>query len=264
MRHGNGAWNQARSFKDRLVSEVPGAYTQAFSFRDHMEDDLESNEEVEALREGVGHRKEFCLYIIRQESPPGRTEKMTEGSVDSFPCDLHANDRVEKGQGSTESVNGSVKEEATESTYGPWVVVTRRRQETRIQRNGDEEEDVTIMDINGPLLDKSLQQLVKVPIGGALKVAKVSPNNMGLEKDANWDRLEKDKGALKTNTKNSVKGKKALARARVVQSGSSGAVRLAEEKMLPSSQGRDGDQTLQDSQFILLTSEPWPKTGFQF
>ena len=39
MRHGNGAWNQIGSFKDRLIGEVPGAYTQAFSFGDHMDDD---------------------------------------------------------------------------------------------------------------------------------------------------------------------------------------------------------------------------------
>jgi len=53
LRHGNGALNQAVSLKDRLVDEVPGAYTQAFSFGDLMEDDLESDDEVEALREGL-------------------------------------------------------------------------------------------------------------------------------------------------------------------------------------------------------------------
>ena len=53
MRHGNGAWNQTGSFKDRLIGEVLGAYTQAFSFGDHMDDDLVSDEEVENLREGL-------------------------------------------------------------------------------------------------------------------------------------------------------------------------------------------------------------------
>ena len=52
MRHGNGAWNQ-RTFKDRLIGEIPGAYTQAFSFGDHMDDELVSDEEVENLREGL-------------------------------------------------------------------------------------------------------------------------------------------------------------------------------------------------------------------
>jgi len=84
----------------------------------------------------VGHRKDICLYTIHQESPPRRVEKMTEGSVDSSPCDLHASDRVEKGQGSNESVNVSVNEEATKGTYDSWVVVTHRRNGTRNQRNG--------------------------------------------------------------------------------------------------------------------------------
>ena len=41
------------TFKDRLMGEVPGAYTQAFSFEDLMKDDIESDDEVEALREGL-------------------------------------------------------------------------------------------------------------------------------------------------------------------------------------------------------------------
>ena len=49
----NGSWNQTGTFKDRLVGEMPGAYTQAFSFEDVMEDDIESDDEVETLREGL-------------------------------------------------------------------------------------------------------------------------------------------------------------------------------------------------------------------
>ena len=45
----------------------------------------------------MGHRKEFCPNTIRQEFSPERAKKMTEGSVDSFPCDVHANDRVDIG-----------------------------------------------------------------------------------------------------------------------------------------------------------------------
>ena len=41
------------TFKDRLVGEVPGAYTWAFSFEDFMVDDIESDDEVEALQEGL-------------------------------------------------------------------------------------------------------------------------------------------------------------------------------------------------------------------
>ena len=35
----------------------------------------------------MGHRKEFCPYTIWQEFSPKRAEKMTEGSVDFFPCE---------------------------------------------------------------------------------------------------------------------------------------------------------------------------------
>ena len=64
---------------------------------------------------------------------------------------------------------------------------------------------VPTRELNGPLLEKSIQWLVK---DGAFKVAEVSPNNMGLVKD--------DKGVQKTNTKSLVKGKKALTHARPV------------------------------------------------
>ena len=53
MRRGNDAWNQTGSFKDKLIGEVPRAYTQAFNFGDHMDDNLVSNEEVENICEGL-------------------------------------------------------------------------------------------------------------------------------------------------------------------------------------------------------------------
>lgn len=56
-KNGIGGWNQVVSFKDKLVGEVPGAYTQAFNFGDVMEDELESDDEVEALREGLAAMK---------------------------------------------------------------------------------------------------------------------------------------------------------------------------------------------------------------
>ena len=46
-------WSQATSFKDKVVGEIPGAYTQAFNFEDLMKDDEESDDEVETLREGL-------------------------------------------------------------------------------------------------------------------------------------------------------------------------------------------------------------------
>ena len=54
------------SFKDKLVGEIPGAYTQAFNFTESMDDDVESEDEVETLRQGlveVKFTKEFKQQI---------------------------------------------------------------------------------------------------------------------------------------------------------------------------------------------------------
>ena len=42
-----------KSFKDKLVGEIPGAYAQAFDITDQMEDDADLDDEVAGLREGL-------------------------------------------------------------------------------------------------------------------------------------------------------------------------------------------------------------------
>ncbi|KAL0002179.1 hypothetical protein SO802_015960 [Lithocarpus litseifolius] len=50
----NNIWDlQNKSFKEKLVGEIPGAYAQAFDFYDLLEDDVESDDEVTGLREGL-------------------------------------------------------------------------------------------------------------------------------------------------------------------------------------------------------------------
>lgn len=64
--NGYGQWNRMDSFKDKLVGEIPSAYMQAFSFGDPMKDGEDSDEEVEALREGlvaVKFSKDFKQHI---------------------------------------------------------------------------------------------------------------------------------------------------------------------------------------------------------
>nr|POE57017.1 hypothetical protein CFP56_02045 [Quercus suber] len=344
-------WNQTGTFKDRLVGEVPGAYTQAFSFEHSMEDDIESDEEVETLREGlvavefskdlknemrspwtralivkvygrsmgfnfihnkllsmwkparrldclglgqgffltrlslkedyenilrkgpwfigehflsirlwepnfrpatanvssvavrirlnelpieVGHRKDWCPYIIRQESSIERTEVRTEGSVPSSPCEMHAPDKVQKVQGSNESVSGIANEEATDGTYGPWVVVTRRRNGTR--------------NLNGGA--SMVQRIMKAPNAWVPKGGEGSPNSMGVEKGSGRTGLGNEKHHLKPNSCASVKGKKSLARARTLQYNSFGSTKVAKGKVLSlthhakdrSAQSDDGGQ----------------------
>ena len=52
-RNDGNVWSRTTSFKDKLVGEIPGAFTQAFSFGNLMEDDVDSDEEVEGLRAGL-------------------------------------------------------------------------------------------------------------------------------------------------------------------------------------------------------------------
>ena len=50
----NNAWvSPSKSFKEKLIGEIPGAYAQAFVFNDQMEDDVESDDKVTGLREGL-------------------------------------------------------------------------------------------------------------------------------------------------------------------------------------------------------------------
>uniref|UniRef100_A0A7N2KN43 CCHC-type domain-containing protein n=1 Tax=Quercus lobata TaxID=97700 RepID=A0A7N2KN43_QUELO len=51
--HGYSPWNRATSFKEKLIGEILGAFTQAFNFGELMEDDVESDDEVEDLRQGL-------------------------------------------------------------------------------------------------------------------------------------------------------------------------------------------------------------------
>lgn len=66
--HAGGAGSHSTLFKEKLMGEIPGAYTQAFNFDDFMDNDGESDEEVESLRQGiiaVKFNKDFKQRIRR-------------------------------------------------------------------------------------------------------------------------------------------------------------------------------------------------------
>lgn len=54
---GNSIWHGSLpdklSFRDKLMGEIPGAYSQAFAFSDNMDAESESDEETEDIREGL-------------------------------------------------------------------------------------------------------------------------------------------------------------------------------------------------------------------
>ena len=51
---GQSSWGaEKKTFKEKLVGEIPGAYAKAFDFSDLMGMEVDSDEEVEELHEGL-------------------------------------------------------------------------------------------------------------------------------------------------------------------------------------------------------------------
>ena len=64
------AWGSPKkSFKDKLVGEIPGAFAKAFDFIDLMEDEIESDDEMLELREGLTAVKLSRETKLRIRSP---------------------------------------------------------------------------------------------------------------------------------------------------------------------------------------------------
>ena len=53
QRHQDVWGSPKASFREKLVGEIPGAFVKAFDFMDLMDDDVESNDEVTDLQEGL-------------------------------------------------------------------------------------------------------------------------------------------------------------------------------------------------------------------
>lgn len=49
----NGSKGGARSYKDKLIGEIPGAYEQAFGFKSIMDEGVESDDETTDLNAGI-------------------------------------------------------------------------------------------------------------------------------------------------------------------------------------------------------------------
>ena len=190
----------------------------------------------------VGHQKNHCPYTIRPKVSVERTETTPEGSVPSSPCKEHVPDKAKKGQGSKESVNESEIEESSEGTYGPWIVVARKRNGTRNQAAGrspmeqlreqswrgpmtsgsgmtkdvgsfqpnlnagkdGKRKTTASKDINGPALANSLQRVGKTTNSWAKKGAVVSPDSIGVENNVDRTGLGKEMQTLKPKQSDSL------------------------------------------------------------
>nr|POE91257.1 hypothetical protein CFP56_34579 [Quercus suber] len=147
----------------------------------------------------VGHRKEVCLYTIRNPKSPekGVNDEHEKQPVNSHAT--HATDSTNSGSGMSNG-NGADKDN---DLYGPWMIVTHRKIGRRRSRNA------TVME--GPT-DLGMKT-------ASHEIDQVGPSFVGFTAN----QLEAS-GTIKmesnTNTSPSVRGKKGLARNRASSSNS--------------------------------------------
>ena len=87
----------------------------------------------------MGHKQEICPYIVRHDMPWRTAENPVEGELAERAersCDECVTEKDKVGEGTTASAPGSGHEEAVDRGYGPWVVVTRKKNGTRNLRSG--------------------------------------------------------------------------------------------------------------------------------
>nr|POE45676.1 uncharacterized protein CFP56_05566 [Quercus suber] len=271
----------------------------------------------------MGHRKEVCPYTIRQDTPL-REGSMADASENGGrSCEERGMSTEMTGEGPSGSVHESGQECAQEGTYGPWVVVGRKKSGTKFQRHGAapsvlenrekyETRDDTSNETrtnkgvgrsvvsHGPIREAKRKIYQPRPIEGA-QVANIIQNIREVKTHQNQPAVDPSPRALdvasvsfgagydlannKPNQKGSVKGKKALARARAAQDSRLGAVEG--ERYISSSadqvdkrfgQGADerasrgGDRKLErdegsapsSSLDLQSTNTPRPELGFKF
>ena len=222
-------------------------------------------------------------------------------------------DVVQKGQGSNESVNGSGNEERTEGTYGPWIVVARKRNGTKnriagrspmeqmrdqawrgpalsrneiantvgeVQPSHNNGKDAKrkispSKEISGPKLASSLQRVSRISESWAKVDAGQSLDNVRVEKQvdrAGPGNVEHGFKPIRSESlpKESVKGKKALARAKAITNypGTSRAAKGFLFSQNQFNQGRstqrsDGGQDKQIASDIRFTATACPEMAVQ-
>nr|XP_023896798.1 uncharacterized protein LOC112008697 [Quercus suber] len=87
----------------------------------------------------MGHRKEGCPFMVRSNPVPRGAEGMNgRGAEGRSPRsrEEHATTRTTAGEGPSSIVHGSAYEKAQEGPYGPWIVVTHKRNVTKHQKCG--------------------------------------------------------------------------------------------------------------------------------
>ena len=87
----------------------------------------------------IGHRKEQCPHIIRQEPSVLEAGEKKGGDMAAKSCSSHAPDTSSSGVGTSSGVVNTEQcaeqDEVREGVYGSWVVVTRRKNGTKQLRS---------------------------------------------------------------------------------------------------------------------------------
>ena len=83
----------------------------------------------------MGHKREACPYVIRPVSPCEEAEKGGAGDRGASTHVVHDADSAEINLG-PHGKDNAVREDMHKGSYGPWVVVARRKKETKFQRSG--------------------------------------------------------------------------------------------------------------------------------
>ena len=83
----------------------------------------------------IGHSKEQCPHIIRQEPPVSEAGEKKSGDTAAKSCSAHDSDIARSGVGTSSDVASTEQcaeqDVVHEGVYWPWVVVTRRKNGTK-------------------------------------------------------------------------------------------------------------------------------------
>ena len=101
----------------------------------------------------MGHRKEGCPYMV-WPNPTLREVEVVNGrdvgAQSPRSREKHAIAMTDAGEGPSSFVHGSAHEEDQKGLYGPWIVVTHKRNVTKNQKSGGA---LTVLD-NGRLREE--------------------------------------------------------------------------------------------------------------
>ncbi|KAF3968250.1 hypothetical protein CMV_007836 [Castanea mollissima] len=96
----------------------------------------------------MGHRRETCPYVVRPVPPCEEAEMGGTGERGASSQAVHVADNTEVEVGPNGKEHDVVLEDVHEGSYGPWVVVARRKNKTKVQRSGGSLPD------QGPAFDR--------------------------------------------------------------------------------------------------------------